>query len=159
VASLILGPDPEMLDSDFKRKGSPPLSKSSDTKSSALPNGHAITENDEKTQDSASCELWNILVLLGYFSWHNLVAQTSSPEGDSSVATAKAVTPDNTSQHRDAVATNSTSEDTDDNIPLPMGGHEDNPSDSGTTSDDEDESNTTEVMYLYGYIYKYKLHF
>ena len=37
-------------------------------------------------------------------------------------------------------ALNSSSEDTDDNIPLPVGGHEDNPSDSGTTSDDDDEA-------------------
>lgn len=42
-------------------------------------------------------------------------------------------------QH-EAAALNSSSEDTDDNIPLPVGGHEDNPSDSGTTSDDDEEA-------------------
>ena len=41
---------------------------------------------------------------------------------------------------QEAAALNTSSEDTDDNIPLPVGGHEDNPSDSGTTSDDEEET-------------------
>ncbi|XP_065889598.1 uncharacterized protein [Dysidea avara] len=126
-----IGPDPEMLDGENfnSRKSSnegPPLPKSSDIKFNSLPNGHAVTESNEMTQDSAS-------------------SHTTSPEGDSLVAAAKAVTPDNTSQYTVAAATNSTSEDTDDITPLPVGGHEDNPSDSGTTSDDEDEpSNTTE---------------
>jgi len=45
-----------------------------------------------------------------------------------------------------AAPLNTSSEDTDDNIPLPIGGHEDNPSDSGTTSDDDDEAaNPAEV--------------
>ena len=86
--------------------------------------------------------------ILGYWNWHDLVAHTTSPEGDNLVAAAKAATPGNTSQHTIAAATNSTSEDTDDNTPLPVGGHEDNPSDSGTTSDDEDElNNITEVIW------------
>lgn len=40
----------------------------------------------------------------------------------------------------EAAPLNTSSEDTDDNLPLPVGGHEDNPSDSGTTSDDEGDA-------------------
>ena len=65
---LILGPDPEMLDGENfnSRKSSnegPPLPKSSDIKFNSLPNGHAVTESNEMTQDSASCESWIVLVL------------------------------------------------------------------------------------------------
>jgi len=64
---VLPGPDPEIFDSKFNsRKNSdvdPPLSKSCNIKSDSLLNGHAIPENDERTKDSASCELWNIIIL------------------------------------------------------------------------------------------------
>ena len=63
------------------------------------------------------------------------MVKTTSPEVTTE-SIAKAVVSDNLQS--EAPGYNSSSEDTDDN-PLPVGGHEHNPSDSGTTSDDEDD--------------------
>lgn len=63
------------------------------------------------------------------------MAKTTSPEA-TTVPVTKAVASD--SLQNEASGFNSSSEDTDDN-PLPVGGHEHNPSDSGTTSDDDDD--------------------
>ena len=69
------------------------------------------------------------------------MAKTTSPEV-SLISSASAVVPDS-DQHK-ATAVNSSSEDTDDK-PLPVGGHEDNPSDSGTTSDEDDEETLNQL--------------
>lgn len=63
------------------------------------------------------------------------MAKTTSPEVTTE-SIAKAIVSDNL--QNEAPGFNSSSEDTDDN-PLPIGGHEHNPSDSGTTSDDDDD--------------------
>lgn len=145
-----VGPEPETLDCG-SRKSSVETSQSKDTKLDALPNGHAVIGSGERIPDRAICEN------TPYISWASIititliVAHATSPKGDSLVAATKVATSDSTSQHTVVATTNSTSEDTDDNTPLPVGGHEDNPSDSGTTSDDEDEpSSTTEVSSYYG---------
>lgn len=91
-------------------------------------------KDDEKMDGGASCKLSNILVFCNLiFSFVGAVAKTTSPEVSAvpSPIVAKATVSDNL-QHEA-----SSSEDTDDN-PLPVGGHEDNPSDSGTTSDDDE---------------------